>query len=99
MKNRYYINSYSNNNDIFTDLNKIIKDKDKNSNQTLSEKNEKINKYLSKESNYFLQEKVNNLNKISNASNNNINFKKLKTPSEKMINNKSKIKFIFIYVI
>ena len=91
INNRYYINSYCNNNDIFTDPNKI-KEKDKNSEQTLSEKNEKINKYLSKGSNYLLKGKVNNLNKIPHGNNNNINYKKLKDSSEKMINNKSKIK-------
>ena len=91
INNRYYINSYSNNNDIFTDPNKI-KEKDKNSEQTLSEKNEKVNKYLSKGSNYLFQGKFNNLNKIPHGNNNNINYKKLKDSSEKMINNKSKIK-------
>ena len=91
INNRYYINSYSNNNGIFTDPNKI-KEKDKNSEQTLSEKNEKVNKYLSKGSNYLLKGKVNNLNKIPHGNNNNINYKKLKDSSEKMINNKSKIK-------
>ena len=91
INNRYYINSYSNNNDIFTDPNKI-KEKDKNSEQTLSEKNEKVNKYLSKGSNYLLKGKVNNLNKIPHGNINNINYKKLKASSEKMMNNKSKIK-------
>ena len=91
INNRYYINSYSNNNGIFTDPNKI-KEKDKNSEQTLSEKNEKVNKYLSKGSNYLLKGKVNNLNKIPHGNNNNINYKKLKASSEKMMNNKSKIK-------
>ena len=91
INNRYYINSYSNNNDIFTDPNKI-KEKDKNSEQTLSEKNEKVNKYLSNGSNYLLKGKVNNLNKIPHGNINNINYKKLKASSEKMMNNKSKIK-------
>ena len=91
INNRYYINSYSNNNDIFREPNKI-KEKDKNSEQTLSEKNEKVNKYLSKGSNYLLKGKVNNLNKIPHGNNNKINYKKLKDSSEKMINNKSKIK-------
>ena len=91
INNRYYINSYSNNNGIFTDPNKI-KEKDKNSEQTLSEKNEKVNKYLSKGSNYLLKGKVNNLNKIPHGNINNINYKKLKASSEKMMNNKSKIK-------
>ena len=91
INNRYYINSYSNNNGIFTDPNKI-KEKDKNSEQTLSEKNEKVNKYLSNGSNYLLKGKVNNLNKIPHGNINNINYKKLKDSSEKMINNKSKIK-------
>ena len=91
INNRYYINSYSNNNGIFTDPNKI-KEKDKNSEQTLSEKNEKVNKYLSNGSNYLLKGKVNNLNKIPHGNINNINYKKLKASSEKMMNNKSKIK-------
>ena len=91
INNRYYINSYSNNNDIFREPNKI-KEKDKNSEQTLSEKNEKVNKYLSNGSNYLLKGKVNNLNKIPHVNINNINYKKLKASSEKMMNNKSKIK-------
>ena len=93
-KNNYGINSINSNKNIMKKTNfsnpNNNKEKDKNNEQTFSEKNGMLQKKFSNVPNSYFPKLENDLNKIVYNSTNKINNKKIKISSEGMNNNKNK---------